>query len=99
MPKCMPKTRRSAKLALALPLEAIERRIYLIRGQRVMLAVDLGHLYQVPTNLVNLAVPRNRDRFPEDFLFQLTRTEFEAWRWHIAPSIEGGPRQVAHASP
>jgi hypothetical protein len=88
----MAKIRRSARVSLTLPLESIERRIYIIRGQRVMLDVDLGHLYQVPTKLVNLAVRRNRDRFPDDFMFQLRQEEFEDLRLQNATSSWGGRR-------
>ncbi len=60
---------------LAIPAERIERRILLIRGQRVMLDADLAQLYAVPTKALNQAVKRNRDRFPPDFMFRLTRGE------------------------
>src|SRR5213593_1260285 len=50
----------------------VERRIFLVRGQKVMLDTDLAELYRVPTKSLNLAVKRNADRFPEDFMFQLT---------------------------
>src|SRR6266704_5939290 len=50
----------------------VERRILLVRGQKVMLDTDLAELYRVPTKSLNLAVKRNADRFPEDFTFQLT---------------------------
>jgi hypothetical protein len=50
----------------------VERRIFLVRGQKVMLDTDLAELYRVPTKSLNLAVKRNADRFPEDFTFQLT---------------------------
>ena len=56
----------------------IERRIYLIRKQKVMLDTDLAELYGVPTKRLNEQVKRNRDRFPEDFMFQLTRDEVNA---------------------
>jgi ORF6N domain len=52
-----------------IPIERIERTIYLIRGHKVMLDRDLATLYQVPTRTLNQAVRRNRDRFPEDFMF------------------------------
>ena len=55
--------------------EPIERRILLIRGQKVMLDRDLASLYGVPTKVFNQAVRRNMDRFPEDFMFQLTPQE------------------------
>src|SRR5205807_10258105 len=53
----------------------VERRILLIRGQKVMLDADLAELYGVPTKSLNLAVKRNTERFPEDFMFQLTGDE------------------------
>jgi ORF6N domain len=58
-----------------LPAEAIERRIVLIRGQKVMLDSALAELYQVSTKVLNQAVKRNLDRFPPDFMFRLTQEE------------------------
>lgn len=58
-----------------IPLETIERRILLIRGQKVMLDRDLAQLYGVETRVLNQAVRRNIDRFPADFMFTLTRDE------------------------
>jgi hypothetical protein len=58
---------------LPIPVEIIERRIYLIRGQKVMLDADLAELYQVETRALIQAVKRNSDRFPQDFSFQLTK--------------------------
>ena len=58
-----------------IPLEAIERRILLIRGQKVMLDRDLAQLYGVETRVLNQAIRRNIDRFPADFMFTLTRDE------------------------
>ncbi len=72
-----------------IPTEVIERRIYLIRGQRVMLDRDLAELYGVTTAALNQAVRRNLDRFPEDFMFQLTKKEFENWRSQIVISNPG----------
>jgi phage regulator Rha-like protein len=57
--------------------QSIQNRIYVIRGQRVMLDKDLAALYEVSTKSLNLAVKRNIERFPEDFMFQLTRDELE----------------------
>ncbi len=62
-----------------IPVERIERLIFLIRGQRVMLDRDLAILYGVPTKVLNQAVKRNKDRFPEDFMFQLTHQEGKSW--------------------
>ena len=58
-----------------IPVELIERKIYLIRGHKVMLDRDLAELYGVETRVLNQAVRRNSDRFPEDFMFTLTRDE------------------------
>lgn len=79
---------------VALPVELIERRIYLIRGQKVMLDADLAELYQVETRQINQAVRRNIDRFPEDFMFQLTADEAAILRsqFVISRSGHGGRR-------
>jgi ORF6N domain len=72
-----------------LPAPLIESRIFLIRGHKVLLDADLALLYEVETKRLNEAVRRNRERFPEDFLFQLTAEETEALRSQIATSNEG----------
>jgi len=84
---------------LVVPLEVIEHRLYLIRGQNVMLDRDLAELYQAPTKSLNLAVRRNRDRFPEDFMFQLTKEEARALRFQIETSNKGrgGRRYLPYA--
>ena len=58
----------------------VEQRIYLIRREKVMLDHDLAELYGVPTRILNQAVKRNRDRFPEDFMFRLSKSEAGALR-------------------
>jgi hypothetical protein len=68
---------RKSLLAKSTPVEPIDRRILLMRGQRVMLDADLAELYGVPTKVLNQAVKRNRERFPRDFMFRLTREERE----------------------
>src|SRR5881392_1933655 len=60
---------------LPVPIQLIERRIYLIRGQKVMLDRDLADLYQVKSIALRQQVKRNPDRFPDDFMFQLTEKE------------------------
>jgi hypothetical protein len=60
-----------------IPLEVIEQRILLIRGQKVMLSTHLAELYDVETRVLNQAVKRNISRFPEDFMFQLNISEAE----------------------
>jgi len=61
-------------------IQSIQNRIYEIRGERVMLDFDLAELYEVPTKALNQAVKRNIKRFPEDFMFRLTVTEWESIR-------------------
>ena len=65
--------------SLTLPDEFIEDTILLIRGKRVILDRDLAKLYGVTTKTLNQAVKRNLDRFPDDFMFQLTKAETEEW--------------------
>lgn len=60
-----------------IPTEQIDRRIFLVRGQKILLDRHLADLYGTTTRLVNQAVRRNRERFPEDFLFELTREEIQ----------------------
>jgi hypothetical protein len=62
------------------PLERIQNCIYLVRGQKVMLSFDLAELYGVPVKVLTQAVKRNAERFPDDFMFQLTFEEFTALR-------------------
>ena len=57
--------------------ERIESKIYFVRGQKVMIDRDLAELYGVTTGNLNKAVDRNLDRFPDDFMFQLTKAEFK----------------------
>jgi len=64
-------------------IKSIQNRIYEIRGERVILDFDLARLYETETKLLNRAVKRNLNRFPEDFMFQLTKKEYEALRFQI----------------
>lgn len=84
---------RSLTIA-AVPAEIIERRILLIRGQKVMLDSHLAQLYEVPTSRLNEAVKRNRRRFPDDFMFQLTVDEAEVLisQFAISKAKRGGRR-------
>lgn len=66
--------------SIALPDESIEATILLIREQRVILDHDLARLYGVATRALNQAAQRNLDRFPKDFMFQLTKAETEEWQ-------------------
>ena len=58
-------------------IQSIQNRIYEIRGERVMLDFDLALLYEVETRVLNQAVKRNLQRFPDDFMFRLTKNEFD----------------------
>jgi hypothetical protein len=80
----MQKRRRRARALLV--TEDVDRIIYVIRGRRVMLDSDLAKIYGVTTKRLNEQVRRNRARFPEDFMFQLTLEELENWRSQIATS-------------
>ncbi len=70
-------------------LSKIENMIYVIRGQKVMVDSDLAELYGVLTKNLNKAVGRNKDRFPRDFMFQLTEEEAESLRFQIGTSKVG----------
>jgi len=80
-----------------LPAEIIEAKIYLIRGKKVMLDRDLAMLYQVFTRNLNKAVKRNIDRFPPDFMFQLTNDELINLKFHFGTSSWGGTRKLPFA--
>ncbi len=60
--------------------ELVISKIYVIRGQKVMLDQDLAEMYGVATKVLKQAVKRNIDRFPEDFMFELTKEELQIWR-------------------
>ncbi|MFA6601370.1 MAG: ORF6N domain-containing protein [Candidatus Paceibacterota bacterium] len=76
--------------------EFVERRIHLIRGQKVMLDSDLAELYQVETKNLNKAVKRNIARFPGDFMFRLTKKEIQNLRFQIGTSSWGGGRYLPY---
>lgn len=78
--------KETKKAQLALPDEVVMNRIYLIRGQKVMLDRDLAEMYGVETRILNQAVKRNIERFPKDFMFQLSHKEFENWKSQIVIS-------------
>lgn len=92
----MPKTKPAEE---SLPPAVIERKIYLLRRQKVMLDSDLATLYGVETKQLNKAVKRNAERFPSDFMFQLTPAEARALRFQIGTSngdSRGGRRYLPH---
>jgi hypothetical protein len=86
----------TAKQALV-EYEIVRSKIAVVRGMRVMFAQDLAELYGVETKVLMQAVRRNADRFPEDFLFQLTNQEFTNLRSQFVTSSLGGTRYLPYA--
>jgi aromatic ring-opening dioxygenase LigB subunit len=86
-------------MSALVPRERIEQTILVIRGHNVMLDSDLAQLYGVIVGRLNEAVKRNEDRFPSDFMFQLTKPEFEHLKSQIAISSSkwGGRRHAPYA--
>ena len=72
-----------------IPSEVIEKRIFIIRGQKVILDFHIAELYQVETKALKRAVKRNRARFPSDFLFELTQQEYAALRYQLGTLKRG----------
>jgi hypothetical protein len=94
----VPKPKQPAR-SLA-PTRPVETLIRLIRGQKVLLDADLAGLYGVATKVFNQAVQRNLDRFPEDFMFQLSKAELKNWRSQFVttnPSAKMGLRRQPYA--
>ena len=88
------------KASSLIPIERIQRVIYLIRGEKVMLDSDLAALYGVSTKILNRAVKRNANRFPEDFMVQLTAEEVDVLRCQIGTSKTSETSEPApHAKP
>lgn len=83
------------KRELLIPAERIERAILLIRRQKVMLDADLAEMYGVTTGNLNKAVTRNLERFPEDFMFRLTKEEADSLRFQSGISNTRGGRRYA----
>lgn len=85
------------QIQLMIPEEVLMSKIYLIRDQKVMLDEEIAELYQVETKRLNEQVKRNLERFPEDFMFQLTTDEFENLKSQFATSSWGGRRKLPYA--
>lgn len=73
-------TGKMSNALVRIPVEHVEKAILLIRGEKVILDTDLAALYDVETRVLLQAVKRNSERFPSDFMFQLTRKEFDSLR-------------------
>jgi hypothetical protein len=82
------------KEIMLVPREIIEQKIHILRGKKVMLDKDLAQLYEVITRDLNKAVKRNIERFPEDFMFQLNKREFQNLMFQIGTSSWGGTRKL-----
>jgi hypothetical protein len=93
----MGKDRKARLENAAIPIERITRAILLIRGQKVILDTDLAELYDVETKALNRAVKRNIERFPPDFIFELTKVETERLRCQSGTSKRGGRRYRPYA--
>ncbi|MBP6074525.1 MAG: ORF6N domain-containing protein [Flavobacterium sp.] len=78
-------------------LEIINNKIHVIRNQKVMLDFDLAFLYQIETKVLKQAIRRNIDRFPDDFMFELTKEEFDNLRSQFVTSSYGGTRYMPFA--
>jgi len=84
-------------MSTLIPIERIENKILLIRGQKVMMDADIASLYQVETKQLVRAVRRNLGRFPSDFMFQLSAEEFKNLRFHFGTSrLWGGRRYLPY---
>ena len=79
---------------ITIPDQTITSKIYLIREQKVMVDSDLAELYQVQTKLLKRQVRRNKERFPDDFMFELTKDEFDNLRSQFGTSRWGGSRYI-----
>ncbi len=88
--------RKRKKISPSIHIDSV---IQLVRGDRVILDKDIAKIYGIPTFRLNEAVKRNRDRFPSDFLFQLTKNEYDALISQIAISNKGrgGRRTLPYA--
>ncbi len=92
----MSKKKESVQVGL-IPQETIESKIFLIRGKKVILDKDLAEMYGVTTGNLNKAVKRNINRFPEDFMFPLTRKELRDLIFQFGISSWGGTRKLPRA--
>lgn len=89
--------KNSIRSTSLVPIERIQKCIYVIRGRKVMLDSDLAGLYGVQTKVLLQAIKRNIERFPADFMFQLSADEFEILRSQIVTSSWGGRRYAPYA--
>ncbi|MGB2630570.1 MAG: ORF6N domain-containing protein [Candidatus Omnitrophota bacterium] len=81
-----------------IPDDVIRQKIFIIRGQKVMLDKDLAELYGVATRDLNKAVNRNLERFPDDFMLTLTRKDITNLKFHFGTSSWGGTRKKSRST-
>lgn len=86
-----------AKQADLIPIENISSKIYFIRNEKVLIDSDLAELYGVETKALKRAVRRHKDRFPKDFMFELSKEEFDNLRYQFGTSSWGGRRYPPYA--
>ena len=86
----------SSSSTIIIPRERIEQAILYIRGQKVILDQDLAALYGIPTKRLNEQMKRNRERFPVDFVFQLSKVENDVLKSHFATARWGGRRSMPY---
>jgi hypothetical protein len=86
-----------SQIVPSMELQVIQHKIYEIRGRRVMIDADIAAIYEVETKVLNQAVKRNIERFPLDFMFQLTPDEFENLKSQFVTSSWGGTRKLPFA--
>ncbi len=91
------KEKAMGKEMVLVPVERIEQMILSLQGQKVILDKDLAALYEVSTSNLNKAVSRNIERFPRDFMFQLSAMEFNDLKFHFGTSSWGGTRKLPRA--
>ena len=87
-------SQRKSQLKHAQLITPIEKRIFILRGERIMLSFDIAALYGIEPKALVQAVKRNIDRFPEDFMFQLSAEEFQNLKSQIVTSSWGGIRRA-----
>ena len=88
--------KKSHKKSL-IPAEVIENKIFFVRGQKVMFDKDLANLYDITTFNLNKSVSRNLKRFPDDFMFRLSKEEYRNLKFHFGMSRWGGTRHLPRA--
>ena len=91
------KMAKAMKKSILLADEVIMNKIYMVRGQKVMIDRDLAELYGVETKVLKQAVRRNTDRFPDDFMFEMSKKEFENWRSQFVTSNNGSKMGLRYA--